>query len=903
MLKRPARILITVGLGVLAVLLFGQAASSLYTEILWFAEVGYTSVFWTRVWSNAAVRLVTGGIGATLVLLNLWIVVRQLGPVHLRRRYGNLEIAEQVPRTYVHAGMVIAAVLAGWWLSAITFGGEAPLSVLAWLNRGEWGIRDPAFGRDLSFYVFSLPVYARLLDYLLIVAVWSVLLVMIGYVLVGAVRLRDNRLEVDENPRLHFALLIAFLILLLGLRYWLGRYGILLDGKGVNGGVGYTDVYARLPARRVLAVLSLAAAAALVYGAFRRVWWPPLVAVGLLLIASVALGYVYPSIIQKLRVEPTQLQREREFIAWNLEYTRIAYGLNDLKRSSFIPRRERVGGWSEVSSALQRLPLWDPEPLQDVFDQVQSHTAYYHFPSVHYDRYGAPGAEEQVAIAVREFKQDGLPNPTWQTLHMNPRQVRGVGAVVTPTAEKTVDGNPVMWVHSNPVRKEPTAPAALDLAEPTVYFGEGTNDYVVLGTSGDSATAMGWRSAESGVPLNSFIKVLAFSWRFNDRKLLFAGGLTDSSRIIFRRRVGERVARIAPFLDWDVDAHPVIARGRVVWMIDGYTTSNTFPIAKPHTVGPAQVRYRRNVVKATVDGVTGAVAFYGLTNDDPILESYRRVFPGMIQPLQAMPAELVGHLRYPASFLQLQADILKQYHVNAPDVFFTSENQWELPDDDGRAETGSFYRPTYMIGRIPGASEPEFFVMVPFIAQARQNMTALLFVRNDPENYGEIVLVEFPRDRQVTGPRQVQSLLEQDPDISMQLALLRQKGSDVGFGRLRIVPLDSSLLYVQPIYLVASGANRIPQLQRVIASDGSAVNMAVTLPSAVDGLYRGTPDTVVLSPEPIEGHATPRAWPEEALLLLDEAERAARAGDWSSYGAHLRELRELLNRLARERSQ
>ncbi|MGH7552010.1 MAG: UPF0182 family protein, partial [Longimicrobiales bacterium] len=311
----------------------------------------------------------------------------------------------------------------------------------------------------------------------------------------------------------------------------------------------------------------------------------------------------------------------------------------------------------------------------------------------------------------------------------------------------------------------------------------------------------------------------------------------------------------------------------------------------------------RNVVKATVDGVTGAVAFFGLTNDDPILESYRRVFPGMIQPLQAMPPELIGHLRYPASFLQLQADILKEYHVNAPDVFFSSEDQWELPDDDGRAETGSFYRPTYMIGRIPGTPEPEFFVMIPFIARARQNMTALLFVRNDAEHYGEIVLVEFPRDRQVTGPRQVQSLLEQDPDISMQLALLRQKGSDVGFGRLRIVPLDSSLLYVQPIYLIASGGNKIPQLQRVIASDGSAVNMAVTLPSAVDGLYRGTPDTVVLSSEPIEGRATPRAWPDEALLLLDEAERAARAGDWSSYGAHLRELRDLLNRLARERSQ
>ncbi len=906
MLKRPARILIVTGLGILALLMLGQAGSELYTEVLWFRETGHTSVFWTRVWAHALVRLVTGGLGAAFVLFNLWIVVRQLGPVHLRRRYLNLEIAEQVPRRYVHTGVVVAAILAGWWLSAITFGGDTPLAVLAWLNRSTWGIRDPQFQRDLGFFVFSLPLYTRLLEYLLLVAVWSVLLIAIGYVLVGAVRLRENRLEVDDTPRLHFALVIAFLILLLGVRYWLGRYGILLDGKGFSGAVGYTDVHARLPAQRVLAVLSLGAAVALVYGALRRVWWPPLVMVGLLLLSSVVLGYAYPSIIQKLRVEPTQLERERRFISWHIEFTRMAYGLGDLEGTPYVPRNGSVGGWAQVAHALGRLPLWDPERLQEVFDQKHSGVAYYRFPSVQYDRYGESGADQQVAIGVREFNPEGLQEQrrTWQTLHLNPRVVRGVGAMVVPASEKTAVGDPVPWVQGfAPVLRDPIAPAALDIAEPTVYFGEDTDGYLVLGSKNDSVSTRDWRSRAAGIPIGSFLRVVAFSWRFNDRNLLFAGEqLTDSSRLIFRRRVTERVAHIAPFLEWDPVVLPVVARGRIVWMLDGYADSNTFPIARSRQLGTAGwVRYRRHVVKATVDAVTGAVAFYALTDAEPILESYRRVFPGLIQPIQDMPPELASHLRYPADFFQLQAEILKDYHVDSPDAFFGGENLWAIPVEEGQPDAAS-YQPTYMIGRLPSVPDPEFFLMVPFIARERQNMTALLVVRNDPDRFGEMVLLEFPRDRQVTGPRQVQSLLEQDPDISMQLTLLRQKGSDVNIGRLRIVPLDSALLFVRPVYLSATG-NPVPQLQRVIVSDGSAVNMAVTLPTAVDGLYSGVQDTMLPPTGPIERPGQPRAWPEEALLLLKQAERAAREGDWAGFGAHLRELRELLDRLARERAQ
>lgn len=902
MLKRPARILIGAVLGLVALVVAGQAAAVLYTEALWFSELGFSAILWKQIWISTTLRVVTGGIAAGLVMLNLWVVVRQLGPVHLRRRYGNIEIAEQVPLSLVRGGIVLVAVLAGWWLSGVTFGSDAALSVFAWLNREPWGVQDPLFQRDLSFFVFSLPVYSRILDHLLLVGLWCVLLAVIGYVLIGAARIRGNRLELEEQPRLHFAVLIALLILLFAVRYWVGRYGILLEGSGFSGAVGYTDVHARLPAQRVLAVMSVAAAAALLYGAFRRIWWPPAIAVGVLVLASIALGYVYPSIVQKLSVEPTQLDRERVYIGWNLAFTRLAYGLSAIDRVAYVPRVDRLADREAARSTVSRLPLWDAEPLRVNFAQNQSFANYYKFPSVHFDRYGLPGEERQVAIAVREFSHEELPpeNRTWTNLHLNTHLVRGLGSVVAPAAAKTEGGDPVLWVRDLTVARATDTPPGLELVEPTVYFGQIMDGFLVLGSRRDSTVTPNWRGARAGVALDSFLRVLAFAWRFNDRNLLFAGEITDSSRMVFRRQVRDRVARIAPFISWDANVHPVIARGRIVWLVDGYTVASTFPIASSRRVGDiGEVRYLRNAVKATVDAVSGEVAVYALTEKDPILESYRRIFPTLLQPLAAMPPELLGHLTYPAMALQLQADVLKDYHVDRAESFFGGENRWEIPRDQEGPGASAAYRPIHLFAQLPGSAEPEFVLMLPFIARDRQNMTALLAARNDPERYGDLVLLEFPRDRQVTGPRQVQSLLEQDPYISSTLALLRRELSGVDYGRLRIVPLDGALLYVQPIYLSAAGQS-IPQLQLVIASDGRSVSMSKTLAEAIDGLYGDAPQPATQQLEPIELGVPSASWPQAALMLFEEADRALRAGDWAGFGDRWRELSEQLRRAARE---
>lgn len=891
MIRRPTRVVVLALIALAFILFMGRAAAEFYTEVLWFSAIGHLDVLWARLWTLAGARAVTGVLGAVIVWVNLLLVTRHLGPVHLRRRFGNIEIAEQVPRRYVNGGIAGVALLAGWWLSELLFPGEAAVAIRAFMHSEPWGLRDPVFDRDLAFYVFTLPVFARILGFLLLATLWALLLTLIGYVLVGAVRIRETRLEIDETPRLHFAVLVAALVLLLGARYWLGRYGVLLGGSGFAGAVGYTDLHARLPAQRVLAVLSAAVAASLIYGAWRRVWWPPLTALGLLIVASITLGSIYPSIVQQLQVEPNQLARESPYIRRNIDYTRLGYDLLSLERRPVDYAPRPLPSWTELAPRMDRLPLWDTEPLRQAFNQVQALLGFYHFPGVRVDVYGPAGEEEPVAIAVREFTREGMQpeSRTWRNLHLNVQQVRGIGAVVTPIARKTPGGDPVFWISGmDPVQHSSAAPPSLTLSQPSVYFSETSVDYLILGDNTPGADAAG---GLGGVPLSSFLRTVAFAWRFGDRNLLFAGELDANSRLAFRRRVSERLQTVAPFLIWDREPLPVIADGRIVWLVDGYSASASFPLsAERRLFETASVRYIRNSVKATVDAVNGALTLYALRDDEPVLETYRRAFPDLVRPLDEMPPALRAHLRYPAALARLQARVLEQYHVDQPAEFFSGEEAWQVPADVAQGDT----RPIELMAPLPGEDRPSFLLSVPFIARERQNMTALLLVRHGSERYGEKQLVVFPRDERVPGPPQVRTIVEQDPMISQQLSLWRQGGSSVELGRIRAVPLDSGVIYVQPLFLSASQVS-IPQLHRVIVSDGTVVGMAETLGAAVNGLYGRRADT-----PPPEGPVLPGRWAADAVDLLEEAESRLREGDLAGFGVIWERLQRLLRQAAAE---
>jgi uncharacterized membrane protein (UPF0182 family) len=922
-MRRSGRILIAVGVVAVALLLLGSGANEIYTDALWYAAQGYSSVFWTRIAIAAVVRMVTGVLGAGVVLVNLWFVTRQLGPVHLRRRYGNLEIAEQVPRRYLHAGIVVVALMAGWWLSGVSFAGDGELALAAWIRQVPWGIRDPLLGRDVGFYVLSLPAYYALSDFVLMCLVWSALLVALGYVLVGAVRWVQNRLYVSDAARLHFLLLVAALILLVGLRYWLGRYALLVEGSGFGGGLGYTDVHARLPVRGGLAVLSLIAAATLVYGAVRRLWLPPALGLGALLLGALLGGAVYPSIVQKLQVEPNQLAREAPYIRWNLEFTRRAYSLESLQHDTLSYRRGPLPPWDSLQSSLSALPLWDAGPFRTVLNQVQSGYGYYHFPQVDFDRYPQGGRETEVAIATREFNPDGLPpgSKSWVTLRLNPKYVRGMGVVVSPAADATPQGLPVLWLGDlDPIRRSPDAPKEIELTNPSVFIGESMTDYVVVVPGRDGAyRGRAGVDYPAGVQLDSWIRLLAYAWRFGDKNLLFSGELGDQSRLVFWRSVAERVHALAPFLLWDGNPYPVLRQGRIFWVVDGYTAAGAFPLSHPvdNPEGAGQLQYLHASVKAVIDAVTGRTTLYQVQDGDPLLETYRRIFPGLIRPWSAMPADIRAHLRYPAAYFEVQAGVLRQYHLRSAAAFYAGQDVWELPPESLHETAPGPYRPIYAMIRLPGESRPEFTLSTPFIARERQNMTALLVVHSDPARYGQMLMYELARDQQIPGPGQVQALIEQNPSISPKLTLWRQAGSEVDLGHLRVVPLDSGFLFIQPLFLSAQSSQggtspqSIPELSQVIVSDGSAVAMDSTLAGSVDELRHIVAGGV--APAPAVAAATTHAaalpavplnardWPRQALQLYDQANRQLRAGDFAAFGATWRQLRAVLDSAGRPR--
>jgi uncharacterized protein len=909
MRRNTGRNVAIAAVAILLLLIFGRSAAVFYTDLLWYDAVGQSGVFWKRLFATAAVRVVMGAIGAVIILVNLWYVLRQLGPVHLRRRYGNLEIAEQVPRSYLVGGAILVAVLAGWWLATLQFGGNVPVAMLAWLQRESWGVADPLFGHDVSFYVFSLPLYTRVLEYLLVIMVWAVLLVGIGYVLIGAVRMRGSRLELDDRPRMHFAAVIAGMLVIFAVRYLFARYQLLLDGDGFGGTIGYTDVHARLPAHLVLAVLALVTAAALIYGALQRSWLPPAAAISVFLLAVVGMGMLYPAVLQKVRVEPNQLAHEARFIRWNMEFTQRAYGLDLIERRGFAYRRADAATWASMAPVMEQLPLWDPIPLQTAFNEVQARFDYYQFPDVDYDRYGPPGERQQVAISVREFRRDGMPPTarTWTNYHLNPIFTRGMGVVAIPAADSR-RGEPLYWLSDVfPVQRSAEAPAALELTEPSIYFGETMGTYAVVGQTGSFAgTGTGVEDrltptprVETGIELSSFLRIIAFAWRFGDQNLLFARELTDTSRMVFRRRVGERVTAIAPFLLWDPDPHPVIMDGRVVWVIDGYSASGSYPLSRPYAIeGMGSLRYMRSSVKAILDAVTGEVALYALPDPDPILRTYQRVFPGLVQEWEQMPEPIRAHMRYPALLFRVQSNVLEQYHLDQPEAFYAGQDVWQLPQDM-TTQVRHRFRPDFVMAPLPGGTDPEFLLLNAFIARGRQNMTALLVARSDPPHYGELVLLQMPRDEQIRGPSQVQSVIEQDPIISQQLSLWRQQGSNVDLGRLRVIPTANSILYVEPLFLSARERG-IPQLQRVIVSDGIAVAMAGDVRSAVAALVGDVPveqpDAATegaVEVEPRDAVAG-EEWRRRAVELLREAEDRLRAGDFAGFGAAWNRLRTLL---------
>lgn len=906
---RGGRVLVASMVAGAALLLLGREAVDLYVEVLWFGANGYLDVFWTRVLARWGVRvLVMLAVGA-MVYANVRLFAAAVRAFRIRRRFANLEISERIPGVWISRGTLAISVLAALWFSAVV-PPEAGLALLLLLRAPAWGVSDPVLGHDLSFYVFALPVMNGIVAFALLLIFFLFSLSIAVYAATGALRLTRKGVGLEDLARRHLTLLVTTFLVVLAVRFQIGRYILLLDGNSdVQGLFGFTDAVSRLPGLTTLAVVALGAAGLVAWGGARRKVVPTAAGLGAMVVGTLVLAQLYPATVQRFRVEPNELESETLYIGYNLEFTRMGFGLDRLQRERFDYRGTIEESRATAAAAqFAGLPVWTPGALLSTYRQLEARFRYYEFSDVTIDRYQGPDGLVPVALAVREIEPGGIEDRNWQNLHIRERYIAGVGAVASAAEQHTPEGRPSTILSAIPPEfaEGVGAPEALRLARPSVFFGIRPQAYAIINPTADAFLDPEGRPGQAGtdypegILLDSWLRKFLLALRFRDANLLFASEVSPQSRFVFRRQVTGRARDIAPFLRFPEPPYPVVHEGRVVWMLDAFTATRHFPLASAYELDPrSPVSYVRNSVKVTVDGVTGRVSFYVADEDDPLLEGYRRTLPSLFQPIGEMPPGLREHIRYPRELLSLQGRVLFQYHLETAPSFHGQEDVWAPATELAQGTNPVPYRPEYGIYRLPGERDPEYLLSTAFVPAGRQNLTALLVARSDGDHYGELLLYDVPVEEQVPGPRLVEALVEQDPSISQQLSLWRQGGSEVWTGHLHIVPVDGTLMYMEPIFLAAE-SDAIPELRQFVVSDGRRVAMQPTLDATLAALAavttpEGTADIPDLG-ELRELAADTSIWPGDALDLLDRAEEALRAGDFAGFGARLRELRDLLER-------
>jgi hypothetical protein len=872
-------------LAAIAVLSTAGQILGFYTDWLWFREVQFTSVFVTVLRTQVLLGMVTGA-AFFLILYGNVTLARRLAPRAALVVADDLpglpspEILEPYLRRLALPLSVALAVIAGW------LGTDRWELVLKALNPTPFGIRDPLFDQDVAFYVFRLPLWTSLYGWLMGVLFLSGLATVAVYFCTRGIQVSPGAVSISRGARGHLLALAALLLVLKAAGYRLAMFELLFSERGVAFGAGYSDVHAQLPVLKALVVLAgLVALLCLV--TIRLQTWRPLLGGAAALVGLAILGgVVYPGVIQRYQVSPNEIVKEKPYIDFNIRYTRLAYGLDNIEEREF-PAEETLTlqDLRKNEATLKNIRLWDTRPLLATYSQLQEIRTYYKFTDIDIDRYRINGEYRQVTLSARELSSKDLPSRIWINERLT--YTHGYGAVVSPVNRVTREGLPEFWVKDIP----PAASSDLRISRPELYFSELATDYVFVKTrakefdypAGDQNVYTTY-GGQGGIPLESFWYKVLFAARLGDLKLLLSNDLTPASRVLLYRNIRERVQRIAPFFRYDDDPYMVIsAAGRIVWLLDGYTISDRFPYSAP-TRGLGN--YVRNAVKVTVDAYDGTVHFYVADPTDPLIRTTARIFPGLLQPLDAMPADLRAHIRYPEGLFRVQAGMFALYHMRDTQVFYNKEDLWSIPVRHGAGPDRAM-EPYYLILRLPGEPKEEFVLLIPFNPSKKDNLSAWLAARSDQPHYGKLVVYNFPKQKLVYGPRQIEARIDQDSFISQQLSLWNQRGSQVIRGNLLVIPIERSLVYVEPLYIAAE-KGQLPELKRVVVAFGDRIAMEETLEGAIARVFGGPAPRAGAEVAP-----SPRAGAEgSAKTLLDAATSAlTRASE------ELRRLDELLQRL------
>jgi len=856
-----------------------------FTEIIWFENLGYLDIFNKLL----LVKIVPSLVAYIVIWLFLsinWLYLFRTWQIQI------VSDGKEVSKVWRPFILIVTAIVSLAFVSNLFINWH---DVIGFLGRNSFGIKDPIFHQDVSFYIFTLPLIESVYNTALGVVIITGLVSLITYLLTGAIKLYNRHLVMSKEARTHILVLIL-IGTLLGLIGWqLSGYKLLESPSGVVYGAGYSDIYGRLIVYRLMQVFSIITLLVITIDFFRGTYRLTVLTLLVFMGLGILSQFVSP-LMQAYVVEPNELSKEKPFIENNINLTRYAFGLDKIAASQFEPATSiSLDDWEDNTSVLENVRLWDWRALEKSFAQLQELRYYYQIGEIDIDRYLIDGKLKQVAVAAREVSPVRLAESanTWINRHLV--FTHGYGMVVSSIHETTDQGLPNLWLRDLPPK------GSLILNRPEIYFGEKTNDYVIVHTkqkeldfpSGENNIFTSY-TGEGGIKMGSFWQKLLFALRFRSSKFIFSTDIGSQAKIMYYRNIKQRVEKIAPFLRLDPDPYAVIENGRIYWLMDAYTVSDRFPYSQPIAgVG----NYIRGSFKITVDAYTGEVNVYLYDNSDPIGKAYQKVFPTLIKDSDSFPDFLVPHLRYPEQLFLAQAKILEIYHMTNPEVFFNKEDIWEFPEEMYQGTT-VYMEPYYSMVRFPGEKQAEFVLMLPFTPKNKHNMVSWLAGRSDPDNYGQLVLYRFPKDRIIFGPMQIEARINQDPEISKLLSLWNQQGSSVQRGNHLVLPLNDSLLYVEPIYLQAD-QGQIPEIRLVVLSDGNELAYGPTFAEALANLRQGQKkekplvnESTTLDEERQDSLAA-QAW--DAYL---EAEAAMQNGpDWETYGKAQTKLKEILFKL------
>jgi uncharacterized membrane protein (UPF0182 family) len=868
---RKSPLTLTFGILVVIGVLF-TALSGFYADWLWFKSVDFTSTWSTILGTKVLLFVVTGLLTSSIVLANVWIAYKRR-PLYVPMTVeaDNLErYRSQVEP--IRRGLFIGGFVALFYFAG-TSGSTLWSSWLLFKNSTDFGVKDPQFNMDISFFAFRLPFWQTLIGWGISTLVLAVIASVAVHYLYGGIRLQVQEDRTTVAARLQLSVLLGTVVLLKAVAYWFDRYALALKESKIITGLTFTDVNAVLPAKAILAGIAVVCALLFFANIVRRSWVLPAAGTALLVVSSVLIAGLYPAAIQNFQVKPSESSKEAPFIQRNIESTRAAYGLEDVTVTDYQATLSTSSGQlANDAATIANIRLMDPNVLSSTFTQLQQIRPYYSFPeSLDVDRYTVKGVKRDVVVAVRELNINGNPSRNWINDHLV--YTHGFGFVAAYGNERDADGKPSFTVGDLP----PTG--TLGKFEPRVYFGENVPDYSIIGgvktdtpvefDYPDDTSANGQKnytySGSGGVPVGSLLNKLVFALKYQEQRILLSSLINKDSKILFERNPRDRVSKVAPWLTLDGDPYPALVDGKILWIVDGYTTSAGYPYSRQTTLSNATadaltnnstsiaaqsnrtVNYIRNSVKATVDAYNGTVTLYQWDEKDPVLKTWSKAFPGAITPKSEISKDLMDHIRYPEDMFRVQRDILSSYHVQTAAAFYGGQDFWRVPRDPSTFGGGASAQPPYYLTlQMPGAKTPSFSLTTPFVPRGgRENLSAFAVVNSDPgPDYGKITVLQLPRNTNIAGPSQVASNFEAKPEVANSLSLLRRGGSDVVLGNLLTLPVGGGLLYVQPVYVKAtSNTSAYPLLQKVLVSFGDQIGYDDTLKGALDQVFGGNSGT------------------------------------------------------------